>query len=97
MKAKRKSQYQHSQRRASERYGMTVGHNLYDRLCERIQRADCVFLERQSNRVSVFAVEIDGAWVPVVYDKARHAISTFLPREALDPYRAKLHEAQKAS
>lgn len=90
-KKKKKSQYQHAQKRASERYGLTVGHKTYEELCRKIQKHDCVFLEKQSNRVTMFAVCIEGEWMPVIYDKDRHSIVTFLPKEALDPHRNKLH------
>lgn len=72
---------------------MTIGPKAYGELCNRIQNQDdgCVFLEKQSNRVSMFAVKVEGEWVPVIYDKARHSIATFLPLEALEPYLEKLN------
>lgn len=89
---KEKSQLIHAQRRCRERYGLTLGTKAYDDLCGKLQDggADCVFLEKQSNRISLFAVWYEDEWVPVVYDKIRHTIATFLPKEALDQYKHKL-------
>lgn len=89
-KAKKKSQYQHTQRRAWERYGLTVGPKTYDEMVQKIQGQDCVFLQKQSNRVSMFAVKIDEQWIPVIYDRDSHSIVTFLPQQALEPYADKL-------
>ncbi len=91
-KAKKKSQFQHAQRRACQRYGLTVGPRKYEELCKKIQQQDCVFLEKQSNRVTMFAVQMEEQWLPVIYDKDRHSIVTFLPKQALDPYLDKLDE-----
>ncbi len=93
MRKKKKSQYQHSQKRGRQRYGVTIGPKGYEELCNRIQQQDkdCVFLERQSNRVSMFAVRFEGEWMPVIYDKIRHSIATFLPKAALEPYKDKLN------
>ncbi len=93
MKTKKKSQYQHAQKRASHRYGLTIGPKTYDLLCKKIQNhdSDCIFLYKQSNRVTLYAVFIDEQWVPVVYDKDRHSVVTFLPETALNPFWDKLH------
>jgi hypothetical protein len=93
MRLKKKSQKQHAQKRAAQRYGMTVGPQTYNELCKKVQTSspDCVFLEKQSNRVSMFAVLLEDKWVPIIYDKQRHTIVTFLPEEALEPYRNKLN------
>ncbi len=96
-KTKKKSQRQHTQRRASQRYGFTIGPKIYDELCHKIKndsKDECVFLEKQSNRVSMWAVKVEGQWVPVIYDKERHSIATFLPIEALQPYQNKLNVHQ---
>lgn len=92
-KSKKKSQKQHTQRRACQRYGLTIGPKTYYELCNNIKNMkDCVFLEKQSNRVSMWAVKMEGQWICVIYDKERHSIATFLPQEALLPYQSKLNE-----
>ena len=96
MKAKKKSQYQHTQRRACERYGLTIGPKAYNELCQKIKDQNCVFLEKQSNRVSMFAVKMDQQWIPVIYDKERHSVVTFLPQKALEPYADKLDVPAKS-
>ena len=89
---KEKSQKIHAQKRCKQRYGLTLGTKTYDALCAKLreQGDDCVFLFKESNRVSLFAIKHEGEWVPIVYDKIRHTIVTFLPKEALEPYKDKL-------
>jgi hypothetical protein len=93
MRLKKKSQKQHAQKRAIQRYGVPIGPKTYNELCQKVQKQgpECVFLERQSNRVSMFAVILEGNWVPIIYDKQRHTIVTFLPQTALEPYRDQLN------
>jgi len=89
--SKAKRQKGHAKRRARERYGLNLRQHEYDELVRRIKNnIDCRFLQRQSNRVSLFAIKMDGNWLPVVYDKQRHTVVTILPPEALDQYRASL-------
>jgi hypothetical protein len=89
---KEKSQKVHAQQRCKERYGLTLGRKTYDILCVKLreQGEDCIFLEKQSNRVSFFAIKHEEEWIPVIYDKMRHTIVTFLPKEALEPHKDKL-------
>jgi len=89
--SKKKAQRKHAQRRACERYGLTFGPETHAKLCTQIKNGRAIFLERQSLRVTMFAVYHDGQWIPVVYDTHRHTIVTFLPLEALKPYTDKIN------
>lgn len=89
--AKAKCQKKHAKRRAKSRFGLDLNQNQYLEMVKRIQNnVDCVFLEKQSNRVSFFALKNEGVWLPIIYDKERKTIVTILPAEALEPYRAYL-------
>lgn len=89
--AKAKRQKAHARRRANERYGIHLGQHQYDEMCRMIRHNEkCKFLDKQSNRVSLFALNYEGEWLPVVYDKQRHTVVTVLPPAALEPYRASL-------
>lgn len=89
---KEKSQKIHARKRGMQRYGLQIGPKTYDQLCNRIQNKgpEVVFLLKESNRVSHFAIKHDGDWLPVVYDKERGTIVTFLPKEALEQYEVKV-------
>lgn len=95
-KDKRSNQRRHSQVRAEQRFGIGMDTKTYEELCSRIRNAigagdkGVVYLEKQSNRVSIMAIHHGEEWVPVCYDKQRKSIATFLPREALNPYLKKL-------
>lgn len=89
---KAEAQFRHAQRRAAERYGITLGWGEYLGLCRQIQDGWGEYLGKQSNRVTVWRVDamatIDEVLVPVravvVYDKLRHRIVTFLPKDITD-------------
>jgi len=88
---KAKSQKIHARKRGMQRYGLQIGPKTYDLLCNKIRKGeDAVFLMRESNRVSHYAVKHDGDWIPVVYDNNRSTIVTFLPKEALSQYEVKV-------
>lgn len=88
-KSKAACQKKHAKRRAADRFGLKLHDHEYVGMVKQIQEGrDLVFLEKQSNRVSFFALKKDGLWLPVIYDKERKTIVTVLPTEALEPYRA---------
>jgi len=90
-RSKKKNQIQHAKHRAMQRYGISLTASGSEEMVRKIQsQKDCVFLERQSNRVSMIAVLHEEVWIPVVYDKQRKSIVTVLPENALQPYRSKL-------
>jgi len=69
----------HAKRRLSERYGIAVDRVGLAEIVILIQAGKSRFVERQSNRVTVWDVPFRGQVVRVVYDTMRHAVVTALP------------------
>lgn len=91
-RSKASAQYLHAKKRAQERYGLELTKESYLALCRDIQEGRGTCLGKQSNRLSVWKLQIvvhpEVARGPkmtivtsanVVYDKQRHTIVTFLP------------------
>lgn len=74
--SKRISQMRHAKRRAFERYGIVLNMN---EAVKQIQSGKGDFLERRSNRITVWLVQQQNKEIRVVYDKLRHVIVTCLP------------------
>lgn len=81
MASKAKQQANHARLRAWQRYGIRFTHQTAADLTAQIRSGKARFLERQSNRVTKFEVEVNGAWIPVIYDATRKQVVTFLPKE----------------
>lgn len=79
--SKAKSQEIHAKRRAFERYGLTLNNSDLAEIKNQIQFGEAQHLESQSNRVSVFSLNMAGTEVPVVYDTSRKTVVSFLPTE----------------
>ena len=77
--SKASCQRRHAKRRAQERYGLTLNRAELERLVRRIQHGEATVLERQSHRISVFGLIVQGVSVRVVYDAKRKTIVSFLP------------------
>jgi hypothetical protein len=82
---KSQAERQHAKRRARERYGIAFNSQMNKNLIAQIQRGEARLVRRQSQRVSVWDVEIAGGPARVVYDRDRKQIVTFLPL-ALEPW-----------
>lgn len=79
---KRKAQQKHAVRRFAQRHGEFVGQDRFLEMVHSIQEGRATFIEKQSNRVSVFDVALGEKIVRVVYDKHRKTIVTALPDSA---------------
>lgn len=85
-------QAEHARGRLLERYGITAGRDRLEDIARLIrspkdQRSGrALFLEERSRRIAVWAIWIDGQWVPTVYDRRRGTVVTFLPREELERF-----------
>ena len=77
--SKADAEFHHACRRALERYSLCLTRSSYTALCQQIRGGHGECLGRQSNRLSVWRVSLNGQTYPVVYDKNRHLIVTFLP------------------
>lgn len=82
-KTKKHFQRVHAGVRAADRYGIRYTEDVRRGLIADIQqdRKVVTFVERQSNRVTVWSFRRDGQDVPFVYDKIRKEIVTFLPQD----------------
>lgn len=81
MKGKRRAQQRHARVRAQERYGLEFGPATREAVLRAIQTGRSEHVAKQSHRVSVHDVEVDGATVRVVYDRQRKEVVTFLRPE----------------
>lgn len=79
--SKSKSQKVHTLRRCFQRYGFRLSKKGYADIVRQIQSGEARFVEKQSNRVSIFEVYCKGEKIMVVYDCTRKTIASFLPRE----------------
>ena len=75
MSSKRRNIKVHFQRRSIERIGVLLDEK---ELVNKIQNNELEFVERQSNRVTVFRYEYNGEFYRLVYDKTRKQIITVL-------------------
>lgn len=88
---KDKSIYQrfHTRGAARNRYGLRLSTEDLKTMVDIIMDKDpctCLKVFNQSNRVSRYVIKWKSAWLPVVYDRHRKNIVTFLPRAALRDY-----------
>lgn len=80
---KSQCEFYHARKRAKERYNLDLSTSDIKMIISDIQNHTAIFVNKQSCRVSVWKISIKGNTYPVVYDKMRHQIITFLPQEAL--------------
>lgn len=77
---KAQSERVHAKKRAEERFGVTLNrHDIRD-IVYQIQNHSAIFVEKQSQRVSVFVVNLKGIQAFAVYDRVRQTIITFLDK-----------------
>jgi membrane-bound lytic murein transglycosylase MltF len=80
------AQKHHARRRMNERHGQTLNSQQHADLVRQIHTGQAKFIERQSNRVSVWAVIHAGVEIRVVYDRNTKNIVTVLPSPAWDAW-----------
>lgn len=71
----------HAKRRALQRYSLILNRQDLDDIVSKIKSRDAEFVERQSNRVTIWRLSFKETLIRVVYDSLRHTIVTFLPLE----------------
>ena len=82
----------------SERHGLSLNRHQHAELVKQIQTGQARFIEKQSNRVSVWAVKHEGSEIRVIYDKTTKNIVTALPSQAWDAWvRSPVKENQEVS
>lgn len=77
-KSKRAAQFEHARKRAMIRYGLRLTKEMHDTIVSKIHMTGSTLVERQSNRISVHDVKVDGELYRVVYDSNRKVLVTFL-------------------
>lgn len=81
MTSKLKTVLKHANRRCKERFGVSLKKEEQQEVIKLIQRHEAVFVERQSNRITVWDVLYKNTDMRVVYDTSRKVIVTVLFRE----------------
>lgn len=81
-KPKADTQKKHARLRALQRYGFELTGGLESKLKTLMAEGKTTLVERQSLRVTVHDVELDGKELRFVYDSKRHQVVTFLYKEA---------------
>lgn len=74
----------HAKKRAEERYGLSLNHDQRREIVDMIQSQQAEFIGKQSNTRSLWRVQFQDQSLNVVYDKARRAMCTVLPKEAYE-------------
>ena len=81
LSSKDAAQRSHARRRFDERYDCHLTESIYNEMVWKIQHGEGRHLSKQTNRLSVYSVESPIGDVPVVYDKQRGNIVTFLTED----------------
>lgn len=74
--SKIKAQRVHFKRRVDKRFGIEINRHKHREIVQTIQNGKAKLVGRQSNRLTVWMVEIQGSEVKVVYDKLRKTLVT---------------------
>ena len=82
-KSKSNTQKYHLRKRFQERYGLNIGKDTIDRFIRMIQKNECNFVEKQSDRISIWDIPYEDNTFRVVYDKCTKNIVTVFPSEKL--------------
>lgn len=78
-KKKKRCQFIHLQKRARERFGLTINERDHKDMILSIQNGVAEFIDKQSHRVSRWKVILkDGTAAVAIYDKMRSSIVTLL-------------------
>ena len=98
-RTKEQSQNVHARRRFMQRFGIPLTKERKAEILAKIQMGHAHFVEKQSNRISIFDVFLEGSGtkVRIVYDKNRHNIVSVLYPEGIDGEGKRLPEAVVAS
>lgn len=75
---------QHCIRRFRERFGIELHEHQYYEMVKQITSGHALFIDKQSNRVSRFWVELEGQRFAVAYDRLRSKIVTVLMPEWIE-------------
>lgn len=76
--SKQKQIKRHLRKRLNQRFETRLTKDLHNNIVRQIQKGLAEFVERQSNRVTLWLVEIEGETIKAVYDSKRKQIVTVL-------------------
>jgi hypothetical protein len=82
MKKTKKILEAHAKAAAEKRYGIVLNKEARREIVQKIQTGDADFVSRTSNNRTLWKVDHNETSLNVVYDKARHALCTVLPKTA---------------
>jgi hypothetical protein len=91
---KKACQFHHARRRAAHRFGINLSPKTHDQLIQDIQTGKALFVEKQSNRISVWDLKYDNQILRLVYDRQRKQIVTILYHDYPGQKPSKIQEAQ---
>lgn len=89
-RTKEQSQNIHARKRFAQRFGIFLTKKLKAEIVQMIHNGFATFVEKQTNRVSLFDVQIEGKTIRVVYDKQRKNIVSALWPEGIDGDRKRI-------
>ena len=75
---KKTSQLFHARLKCKDRYGFKLTNEIYSDIIDQILTRNADLISKQSNRVYIFDVSLNGNKVRVVYDDIRVSLVTFL-------------------
>jgi len=75
-KTKKQTQKIHAKIRCWERLGIYISNDVIERIVKDIQTQKAIFLERQSNRITKWKVDIENIPCIAIYDSNRKTIVT---------------------
>ena len=83
-KPKAGSQQIHAMRQFYSRFGRELTLKEYYTAIEDIQTNNAIFIEKKTNRISIFRVSCNNTPAIAVYDKLRKTIATFLTPKMIE-------------
>lgn len=81
---KEEAQRKHAKSRSTQRFGVAFTREAEKEILEKIKTGRATFIEKQSNRVSLFGVIYCGKETVVVYDRHRGTIVTLMSRDMFE-------------
>lgn len=75
---KKNNEIYHFKNRLAERFGIYPSNKLYNHIVRLIQKGHSKFHKRQSRRITLHDIPLNGLWLRIVYDTKRKNPVTFL-------------------
>lgn len=76
--SKTKQVKKHLRKRLSQRFEKRLTKELHKNIVFQIQKGIAEFIERQSNRITIWVVDVEGEKIKAVYDSNRKQVVTVL-------------------